>query len=188
MKIYTKTGDSGTTGLLGGQRVEKDHPRVHAYGEVDELCATLGLARSHLEECSLDETLESLQNQLFTVGADLATPKEVEARTPRISSEQITNLETRIDHYSEKLPPQSHFVLPGGNSVGATLHLARCVCRRAERAVWTLSRTPDHDAKDFSWVLIYLNRLSDLLFMLARYANVTDPAGIAEVFWEAPSI
>lgn len=188
MKIYTRTGDNGETGLFGGQRVPKDHPRVQAYGEVDELGACLGVARSHLRESSLDEELSRLQSELFTVGADLATPHGVTTRTPRVSQELVDALEVSIDHYSEKLPPLTRFVLAGGNQLGACLHLARCVCRRAERSVLTLSLQEGQDPASFRLVLVYLNRLSDLLFVMARYANATDPEGRGEVFWDPPPL
>jgi len=172
VRIYTRTGDEGETGLFGGQRVPKNHPRVAAYGEVDELNAALGLSVALGVDAGLAATLERVQAELFVVGADLATPPDAGERVgarpvPRVTEGMAAALEAEIDRYEEELPPLGSFVLPGGCPAGAQLHLARTVCRRAERAVLTASgrETLNPD------VLVYLNRLSDLLFVLARAAN-----------------
>jgi cob(I)alamin adenosyltransferase len=172
MRIYTRTGDQGETGLFGGQRVPKNHPRVAAYGEVDELNAHLGLCAALCEDEELRTTLERLQNDLFVVGADLATPQEEGDRVgsrpvQRISEGMAAALEALIDAYEEGVEPLSSFILPGGTLLAAQLHLARCVCRRAERAVLTAAGRETLNPE----VLVYLNRLSDLLFTLARAAN-----------------
>lgn len=185
MKIYTKTGDSGTTSLFGGQRVLKYHPRVATYGAVDELNAALGMARAEPLSPELDQVLEALQGELFTVGADLATPPETEERCRRISTQDVTRLEGWIDQFDAQLPGLTRFILPGGNRAGAALHLARTTCRRAERLATELAQDPA-EGSSFETVLIYLNRLSDLLFVLARTACHQDPEGSKEVFWEPP--
>jgi cob(I)alamin adenosyltransferase len=181
MKIYTKTGDQGETGLFGGPRVRKDSPRIEAYGTVDELNAMLGAARVDTAEldASLDELLARVQNDLFDLGAELATP-QAEKHRRAISAAQITELEQAIDRYEERLPPLREFILPGGCPAAAQLHLARTVCRRAERLVVTLSAAPGESVSDHA--IIYLNRLSDLLFVLARVANQL--AGEADVAWQ----
>ncbi len=179
MKIYTKTGDAGETGLWGGQRVAKDALRVHAYGSVDECGAALGLARAGGLDPQLDELLAQIQDQLFVVGADLATPGEA-ASIPRVGTEEINFLEQTIDRLESELEPLKQFILPGGSLAAAHLHLARTVCRRAER--WTVSLAREELVRP--QVLIYLNRLSDCLFVLARAANAR--AGIADVPWNSP--
>jgi cob(I)alamin adenosyltransferase len=167
MKIYTKTGDSGETGLFGGPRVGKDALRIAAYGEVDELNSVLGLARAAALPTELDEVLARLQNQLFDLGAELASPDPLAAGTAILGDAQIAWQEGVIDHWEGRLAPLKQFILPGGTSAAAHLHLARCVCRRAERQVVGLSRKEPVSAT----ALRYLNRLSDLLFVLARAAN-----------------
>jgi cob(I)alamin adenosyltransferase len=170
VKIYTKTGDSGTTGLLGGARVPKDDPRVAAYGDVDELNAVLGLVRAEAGPDGLGVLLSGLQRDLFAIGAQLADPQarigERKAKAA-VTPDHVSRLESAIDGREAGLPPLRAFILPGGSRTGALLHLARTVCRRAERAVVALARTDDVDPL----VLAYLNRLSDLLFVLARQAN-----------------
>jgi len=174
-RIYTKTGDQGETGLFGGGRVSKDHPRVAAYGEVDELNAAVGFAAS-LEPQAFDAAfLETIQRDLFTIGAELASPDP--AKAPHIGEPQIGMLEHMIDGHEAKLPPLKNFILPGGTPKAAAFHLARTVCRRAERAVVALS----HHADVSPAILQYLNRLSDLLFVLARAANAQ--AGRPDVQW-----
>jgi cob(I)alamin adenosyltransferase len=168
-RIYTKTGDAGDTGLGDGKtRVPKDHPRVAAYGEVDELNALLGLV---LIEASEERTLlQSIQNDLFDVGADLCLPEtagEQPGAKLRVRAEQAARLEQEIDRLNARLQPLTSFVLPGGSRASAWCHLARTVCRRAERAVVTLARSEPVNAQ----VIVYLNRLSDLLFVLARVCN-----------------
>ena len=169
-RIYTKSGDTGQTGLGDGTRVPKDHPRVTAYGEVDELNAALGLVVSACPDGPEVELLRGVQNDLFDLGADLCVPlaaDEPPGRALRVSPEQVARLEQAIDRLNERLRPLPSFVLPGGRPAAAYLHLARTVCRRAERAVVTLLRHEPLNPQ----VLIYLNRLSDLLFVLARVAN-----------------
>lgn len=167
MKIYTKTGDAGETGLWGGLRVSKDALRVHAYGTTDECNATIGLARASGLDAGLDQLLGNLQNQLFVVGADLATPDTGGANTTRVGASEISFLETHIDALEMELEPLRQFILPGGTVAAAHLHLARTVCRRAER--WAVSLAREENLNPA--VLTYLNRLSDLLFVAARIAN-----------------
>jgi cob(I)alamin adenosyltransferase len=181
MKIYTKTGDEGATGLFGGGRVGKDHPRVEAYGDVDELNATLGMARAVELMPRIDEVLVPLQRDLFSIGALLATPDlakmHEQLAKARIDDERIVELERAIDACDRELEPLRSFILPGGTPKSAALHVARTVCRRAERRVIALQR----EIEIPQLVVIYLNRLSDLLFMLARLANRR--AGAGEVTW-----
>lgn len=169
MKIYTKTGDGGDTGLFGGPRVRKTDARVEAYGEVDELNAALGVVRALVEDPELDRHLARIQDELFCVGAELATPHEARARSaiPPVEAAWATRLEGAIDGWETELPPLRQFILPGGTRTAAALHLARCVCRRAERRVVALAS----QAEVVPEVLVYLNRLSDLLFVAARVAN-----------------
>jgi cob(I)alamin adenosyltransferase len=182
MKIYTRTGDAGSTGLFGGGRVVKSHPRIEAYGTVDETNSYLGLARAHLRSAPEAERLEPvltrLQDELFVLGADLATPLAARPVVPRIVDRHIEQLEADIDAFDAEIPPLKHFVLPGGTPVAAVLHVARTVCRRAERAVVAAAKreaiTPLTGP--------YLNRLSDLLFVLARWAN--HAAGVNETEWK----
>ena len=178
MKIYTKTGDDGTTGLFGGGRVPKSSGRVEAYGTVDELNATLGIARTTKLDTRTDEVLASIQVDLFTLGAELATVpgKEDKLKMRLLDGADAERLEKAIDDAEVGLPPLTNFVLPGGSPGAATLHLARTVCRRAERLVLGL---PDAPAR--SELVVYLNRLSDLLFVLARKAN--KEAGVGDVLW-----
>ena len=181
-KIYTKTGDEGETGLGDGARVAKDHPRVAAYGEVDELNAVLGLLITHEGsfESTLAPFLRGIQNDLFDVGADLCVPQgadEKPGRVLRITPEHAGRLEAGIDRLNTDLQPLKSFVLPGGSPAAAWCHLARTVCRRAERAVVTLARTETINRN----IIVYLNRLSDLLFVLARVCNAN---GQNDVLWE----
>lgn len=178
-RIYTKSGDAGETGLGDGTRVPKDHARVAAYGEVDELNAVLGLARANCPDGPATALLLGIQNDLFDVGADLCVPpnpQEEAGNSLRVTLLQAERLEKAIDQLNEKLDPLRSFVLPGGTQAAAWLHLARTVCRRAERAVVTLMRAETVNPQ----VLIYLNRLSDLLFVLARVAN---DGGRGDVLW-----
>jgi cob(I)alamin adenosyltransferase len=179
MKIYTKTGDAGETGLFGGGRVRKDSVRVDAYGEVDELNASLGLARSLGLPRELDALLRTLQEQLFTVGAVLATPAGTRAseHIPRLEPQWIEAMEKAIDGFETELSPMTHFILPGGSQAAAALHLARTVCRRAERRVVAALREGEAQQE----AVVYLNRLSDLLFVMARVAN--HRAGVEDVKW-----
>lgn len=180
-KIYTKTGDDGRTGLFGGGRVEKDHVRVESYGDVDELNAVIGAARAVAPMPRVDEILAPIQRDLFAIGALLATPHpekhKEQLEKARLSDKRIAQLEQAIDDGEEELEPLKAFILPGGTAKASALHVARTVCRRAERSVIRLQRT---DAVP-QIVVVYLNRLSDLLFVLARVANRR--AGAGEVTW-----
>jgi cob(I)alamin adenosyltransferase len=181
MKIYTKTGDTGSTGLFGGGRVQKDDLRVEAYGDVDELNAFIGVARAADPMPRIDDLLVPIQRDLFAVGALLATPdREKMAQhleKARIDEARIAELELAIDEADKELAPLRAFILPGGTQKGAALHVARTVCRRAERHVVHLQ----HDVQLPPLAVIYLNRLSDLLFTLARLANQL--GGADEVTW-----
>jgi cob(I)alamin adenosyltransferase len=180
VKIYTRTGDKGTTGLFGGGRVSKTHPRVEAYGDVDELNAAIGLARAIEPMPRVDEVLVPLQRDLFGIGALLATPDldkmKRQLEKANIDERRITDLEHAIDDGDRELEPLKAFIIPGGTAKAAALHVARTVCRRAERRVIALS-----DEEIPPIVVIYLNRTSDLLFTLARVANRR--AGAGEVTW-----
>ena len=178
MKIYTKTGDDGTTGLFGGGRVKKASVRVDAYGTVDELNAAIGIARATKLEKMTDEILGHVQVDLFTLGAELACVpgKEGKLSMSLLSPDDSARLERAIDASEEGLSPLTNFVLPGGSAQAAALHLARTICRRAERAVLLIDGPAPRGE-----LVIYLNRLSDLLFVLARRANHT--LGIADVPW-----
>jgi len=179
VKIYTRTGDAGDTGLFGGGRVPKDHPRVTAYGEVDAANAAIGFAAS-LEPASWESALfEGIQRDLFTAGALLATPRPDKLASPPapLPAARVTALEQAIDRLDTELPALERFILPGGSPKAAALHVARTSCRRAERAVVTLGRSEHLPAE----VLVYLNRLSDLLFVLARAANRA--AGHPDIQW-----
>lgn len=170
MKIYTKTGDKGDTGLIGGKRVGKDHIRVAAYGDVDEVNALLGVVRAHAEEASLRRLLHAVQRDLFALGAQLADPTArvgTRKKKAAVTAAHVRRLERAIDARESELPPLTAFILPGGSETGALLHSARTVCRRAERSVVALGRQEPVDPR----VVVYLNRLSDLLFVLARFAN-----------------
>jgi cob(I)alamin adenosyltransferase len=181
-RIYTRTGDKGSTRLATGEQVSKSDARVATYGEVDEANACLGLARLHTAGTPLDEILARLQNELFDLGADLATPAksdEAEGSALRILDSQVARLEAEIDALNEALPPLTSFILPGGTPAAAALHLARTVARRAERAAVARAES---GAQVNGPALRYLNRLSDLLFVAARAAN---DGGRAEVFWKS---
>lgn len=184
MKIYTKTGDGGETGLFAGPRVPKDDPRIEAYGTVDELNSTLGLVRCELQDDDLDTLLATIQNHLFTVGAELATPESERHRVALIGESQITPLEQAIDRLEGELTPLTQFILPGGCRAAAALHQSRTVCRRAERRVVTLQKHGELSAGESSdsHVVEYLNRLGDLLFVMARCAN--SRAKVADVAWQ----
>ncbi|HEY3593587.1 MAG TPA: cob(I)yrinic acid a,c-diamide adenosyltransferase [Polyangiaceae bacterium] len=179
MKIYTKTGDDGTTGLFGGQRRSKADLRVDAYGTVDEANASIGLARAVGLSPDIDMVLGDVQSDLFTIGAELACVpgQEVKLKMALIGAAEITNLEQAIDGLGAALPNLRTFILPGGTGGAATLHVARCVARRAERAVIAASAVEPVRKQ----VIIYLNRLSDLLFTFARLANQRQ--GVEDVAW-----
>jgi cob(I)alamin adenosyltransferase len=179
VRIYTRIGDNGTTQLLGPGRVPKDHARVVAYGGIDELNAALGMALTTALDEDVRAELGQVQADLFTVGAELATPPGHEsAALPQVPADWATRLEAWIDRHESGLAPLRNFILPGGTAAAAALHLARCVCRRAERDVVALS----HSEPVSEAVLGYLNRLSDYLFTVARVANAR--AGIADVPWQ----
>ena len=188
MKIYTKTGDSGTTGLFGGPRVLKSDARIAAYGTVDELNAVIGLARSFMSESvgtgsatgstvDVDQMLSEIQIELFVLGADLATPTDAKVSVPRMESAHVEKLEKSIDQMEDELSPLTQFILPGGSQAGATLHTARTVCRRAERLVVELQQKESIGPN----ALVFLNRLSDYLFVASRFINRT--AGQEEETW-----
>lgn len=172
MKIYTKTGDKGTTALFGGTRVPKHHLRIESYGTVDELNSYIGLVRDQEIDDISKSSLIKIQDELFTLGAMLATPPEKEIlkngkerlNIPKINNSSIEFLEHEIDTMNEQLPPMTHFILPGGHQAVSFCHIARCVCRRAERLSVALNEEEPVDSS----ILMYLNRLSDYLFVLAR--------------------
>ncbi len=165
MKIYTKTGDKGLTSLIGGSRVPKNHIRIEAYGTVDELNSYIGLIRDQIVNENELFILKEIQDRLFTIGAVLAAePEKYRTKLPDLLPSDIELLETQMDLINTYLPPLKHFILPGGNVLASHCHIARCVCRRAERAVVHLAQQNDVDDK----VIIYLNRLSDYLFTLSR--------------------
>ena len=206
MKIYTKTGDSGTTSLFGGKRLSKYNARVEAYGTVDELNSLIGIALASLRHSRLDREslgteslgrtsdthlrgddkvksavsnkLVRIQKELFALGGDLASPNDLKIKVPRIKKPFITRLEQEIDSWSENLPKLRNFILPGGSTIGAKLHLARSVARRAERSIAALSSKEKINLN----AQIYINRLSDWLFVLARYVNKLE--GQEEKIWK----
>ena len=174
-KLYTRTGDQGQTSLFGGRRVGKDDPRVAAYGSLDELNSSLGVAASFVRQRRVADTIRSLQNELFNIGAELASDRPVRrdkraAGTFELKADRTRALETIIDEYDARVPPLRTFILPAGSAGAALLHFARTVARRAEREVVALSRREPVNPN----VLAYLNRLCDLLFVLARYVNKAD--------------
>ncbi len=176
MKIYTKTGDGGDTGLQGNLRVAKSHPRIMAYGAVDEANAVIGLAMTHNLDDDVTQTLTSIQNELFVLGSDLSNPNLGNV-TNRISLGMVSRLESEIDRYDSELPSLSNFILPGGDPCAAQLHHARTVTRRAETLVVRLSDTDEINSN----CILYLNRLSDLFFVLARLVNKRK--GVDDVVW-----
>jgi cob(I)alamin adenosyltransferase len=179
MKIYTKTGDRGDTSLFGGQRVPKDALRIEAYGTVDELNSVIGIVLADSPDPITARILTQVQHRLFALGADLATPRAgARATVKRLEPRDASALEKHIDAVESHLKPLRSFILPGGSPVAARIHFARTVCRRAERIVVRLSRNEDIGEA----ITVYLNRLSDLLFVLARRANST--AAVAEVKWK----
>jgi cob(I)alamin adenosyltransferase len=180
-RIYTKTGDEGQTGLFGGGRVSKDNPRVSAYGDVDELNAVIGWTLTQLDDEEVAARLRTIQTDLFALGAHLATAvleKNHKPKLPGLPSERVSQMEAWIDAAEAELPELKSFILPGGSSGGAALHVSRTVCRRAERSVVTLAALEQVDP----FVVVYLNRLSDLLFDMARLVN--QRAGEAETKWQ----
>lgn len=183
MKIYTKTGDKGETGLFGGKRVQKSSVRINAYGTVDELNAAIGVSLCYVENDGVKSVLRKLQNQLFVVGADLATPLEVESTNisiPRVSEDDISGSEKAIDFFDKQLEELRYFILPGGSKSAAQLHIARTICRRAEREIVLLSQQEEINQN----IVIFINRISDLLFVLSRIENKR--AEIPDQKWEKP--
>ncbi|MEW6323901.1 MAG: cob(I)yrinic acid a,c-diamide adenosyltransferase [Nitrospirota bacterium] len=189
-RVYTRTGDRGMTGLVGGKRIAKDSPRVQAYGAVDELNSWVGLARAHLRTAPLapphqrlvEEQLQEIQQQLFDLGAQLATPSGAMAdHSPQAGEREAAGLERCMDRLLKELKPLDSFILPGGGALTATLHLCRAVCRRAERDTVRLARA----ARIGRGPVIYLNRLSDLFFVLARWVGLQ--SGETEVLWRGAS-
>ena len=180
MKIYTKFGDSGETALYGGTRIPKDALQIEAIGTVDELNAYIGYTQTLIDDTDLCDLMERIQNHLFSLGADLATPAtHTKSTEMRISADFTTEMEKVIDTLSEELPPLTNFILPGGCQAGSVLHVARAVCRRSERCVVRLTREADVNPE----IIRSLNRLSDLLFVLARVAN--HRSQIPEPIWKS---
>lgn len=184
-RVYTKTGDQGETGLVGGRRVSKDSPRVCAYGELDELNSFLGLVRTasdELGDTEISEMIAIIQNEIFDIGSVLATsPEDSWEGMPKITNEQIERIEGYIDSITTKIPELKSFVLPGGTFLNAYLHIARAVCRRVERQVVALSKKEPVSNE----IIVYLNRLNDLLFTLARYDVIKK--GKPEYLWQIGS-
>jgi len=180
-RVYTRTGDDGTTGLGGGQRVAKDSPRIEAYGTVDELSSAIGVAVAFGLEPRLAETLARIQNELFNLGSDLCILEEDKATmpVPVVEARNVDALERLMDELSEELPPLDNFILPGGSPGAAQLHVARTVCRRAERLTIALARLEPVGP----FVVKYLNRLSDALFVMSRYES--SKRGIPDVLWDS---
>jgi cob(I)alamin adenosyltransferase len=176
MKIYTRGGDTGETGIYGGERVRKDDLRIDAVGSVDELNAALGVAGTITPDAQIKEELLNVQNELFAAGWDLATP--LSANVPRLTGQQTLRLESMIDLFEVELPALTNFILPGGSGDAAALHSARCVCRRAERAVVTLMSETEINSE----IERYINRLSDYLFVIARVAN--HRLKVDEIIWK----
>jgi len=180
MKIYTRLGDAGETGLLGGVRALKNSPTLNAIGEIDELNAALGLICAEGLPHDIDKVLEQLQNELFGAGAELASVQSVEPRGPRIAQSHVQAIEACIDRYEAKLQPLKGFILPGGVRSAAMFHVARTICRRAERQLVSLTEVDKHAVS--AGMLAYINRLSDLLFVLARHCNAE--AGVSDIQWK----
>lgn len=179
MKVYTKTGDDGTTGILGGTRLRKDHLRIEAYGTVDELNAQLGMLRDLEGGTAYKELIVQIQEDLFTLGSHLASdPEKNKMDLPELNENRINDLEQQIDRWDEELPPLKNFVLPGGHPTVSQCHIARCVCRRAERATIALA----HTSYVQEHLVRYLNRLSDLLFVFSR--KLTKDLGAEETPWK----
>ena len=179
MKIYTGTGDNGTTGLIKGNRVSKSDIRINTYGTIDELNASLGIALTEIQNEDIKSSLLTIQNELFDLGSDLASPREYDNNTgiKRIDDSNVQNIEKLIDKYEDKLPELSEFILPGGTKGSANMHLARTICRRAERSAVDLAVKEEIGP----FIIKYLNRLSDLLFVLSRFENYTN--GTADITW-----
>lgn len=176
-KIYTKTGDQGVTGLFGGKRLPKNHLRIETYGTVDELNAHIGMVRDQVAEAAVRRLLKAIQDRLFTIGSNLASDPDKEMPVPDIKATDIEVLEKAMDEMDEALPELKNFILPGGHPAVSSAHIARCVCRRAERQVVGLSQSSKVDPV----IIQYLNRLSDYLFILSRFIGYSK--GIEEVVW-----
>ena len=181
MKIYTKTGDKGTTSLIGGTKVSKAHLRIEAYGTVDELNSYIGLCKDLLTDKNSNTVLQEVQDRLFTIGSALACDpeKETKMKIPDLKEEDILLLEKEIDKMNETLPPMKSFILPGGHPTVSHIHISRCICRRAERCCVRLETEQNEVEPN---IIKYLNRLSDYLFVLARYAGHL--LNIAELPWK----
>lgn len=181
-KIYTKTGDKGTTSLIGGVRVPKNHIRIESYGTVDELNSVIGMVNDMAANAKISQWLREIQDRLFTVGSVLATApdKDVKMKLPDVHESDITWLEERIDEMDTELPQMRSFIIPGGNLASSTAHVARCVCRRAERICVAMQEEGEHVPE---LIIKYLNRLSDFLFALARY--ITHINGGEDMPWRA---
>jgi cob(I)alamin adenosyltransferase len=182
MKIYTKAGDRGETHVFGGPRVRKDDLRIEAYGTVDELNAAIGAVRALRPDPRLDAALERVQHELFAVGGELATPDPLEKGMDLVGDAHVARLETEIDAWELELPPLRQFILPAGTPVAASLHLARTICRRAERRCVSMTYLAEKPVSPR--IVQYLNRLSDLLFVMARVANML--AAVPDVPWQKP--
>ncbi len=181
MKIYTKGGDKGQTGLFGGERVSKNSERIEAYGTIDELNSFIGLAVEEVKSPEIKTVLQKIQNELFTLGSDLATPldeKNEKYKIPRVPKSFYEEAEKQIDKIEEQLEPLQNFILPGGSKASALLNICRTICRRAERRVVALKASIDIGEN----IIIFLNRLSDLFFVLARYENMI--SGIPDIIWK----
>jgi len=181
MKIYTKGGDKGETGLFGGDRVLKSSERIEAYGTIDELNSFIGLAVEEVKSPEIKTVLQKIQNELFTLGSDLATPldeKNEKYKIPRVPKSFYEEAEKQIDKIEEQLEPLQNFILPGGSKASALLNICRTICRRAERRVVALKASIDIGEN----IIIFLNRLSDLFFVLARYENMI--SGIPDIIWK----
>ncbi len=178
-KIYTKEGDSGQTSLFGGRRLSKHHLRIESYGTIDELNAYLGLLRDNVPDEEVNEVLKNIQDRLFTIGANLASDPDKELPAPDLREEDVQLLEKEMDRMDENLPPLKNFILPGGHTTVSFCHIARTVCRRAERLVVALA----HEEEVAEIILKYMNRLSDYFFILAR--KLTQDLGADEVIWKA---
>lgn len=181
MKIYTKSGDKGRTSLFGGRKTKKDDLRIEAYGSVDELNSLIGTILAENLSSDISKKLTRIQNELFVLGSDLATPLDVKIKIPRVVIPFISRLEKEIDAWQKDLPQLRKFILPGGSKVGAKLHLARSVARRSERLIVRLAHIDKMNEKD----IMYINRLSDWFFVAARYVNRVDDK--KEVLWKGRS-
>lgn len=181
MKIYTKTGDAGKTSLIGGTKVSKSHQRIETYGTIDELNSFTGLSLDHLQSYSIENVLAEIQDRLFTIGSALACDpdKETKLKIPDLNETDVTLLENEMDKMNEVLPVMNSFILPGGHVAVSTLHITRCVCRRAERLCVGLEKNKDETDP---LIIKYLNRLSDYLFVLARFAAFK--LGAEEIPWK----